>query len=595
MTFELEDLKEHNSDLLSLLTEHLPDMLWVKDLDGKYIYANKAICDGLLMAKDIYEPIGKGDVFFALREREAHKENPEWHTFGELCFNSDQDVIDNDRAMKFEEYGNVKGKLMYLEVYKAPFYDKDGNTIGTVGAGRDITELKATQTHLEKSLGILEEQRKLLEYQANHDLLTGLPNRVLFLDRLEQSMKMADRYGTHSAIIFINIDEFKEINDSLGHSVGDKILIEVAKRMSLQMRKTDSLSRLGGDEFVVVLNEIKDIKNISAIIENGMNIFDAPFLIGENTLHISISVGVSIYPHDGKTSDELLRNADAAMYKSKSDGKNRYSYYDQEMTRKAHEKVLITTELKKAFITDELVVYYQPQIDAQRDKLVGMEALVRWQHKSMGFIYPDRFIPLAEATGMIVELDRIVMKKALQQFKEWKEAGLNPGKLSLNVAIKQLEDKGFIAFVKSLLESEECAYENIEFEVTETQIMNNPNESIEILQQISDLGISIAIDDFGTGYSSLAYLKRLPINKLKIDKSFIDNLPQDTEDVAISKTIINLCESLNLKVIAEGVETELQKDFLLENGCKFIQGYFYSRPISAENMTEYLIEKNGVK
>jgi diguanylate cyclase (GGDEF)-like protein len=593
MSFMVEDLKEHNSELLKLLTQHLPDMLWVKDLDGIYLYANQAICDGLLMAKDTQEPIGKGDVFFALRERELHKNIPNWHTFGELCFNSDIDVIKNDKAMQFEEYGNVKGELMYLEVYKAPFYDEDGKIIGTVGAGRDITKLKKNQTDLQRSLQKLDEHREKLEYQANHDVLTDLPNRVLFLDRLNQSINLAKRDTQEIALLFIDLDNFKDINDSLGHNVGDKILVQFAKRINKKVETTDTFSRLGGDEFCVVLNDIESIDFVSDFIAEIMDTSKEPFTIENNTLHIGMSIGIAIYPHDGVTYNALLRNADSAMYKAKDSGRNRYYFYDEEMTQKAKERVFLEIQLRKALVNDELIVYFQPQMNGESNKLVGAEALVRWEHPELGIIYPDRFIPLAESTGMIVQLDRIVMKKAVAQFKMWHIEGLNPGKLSINLAIKQLEEKDFVDFVKDLLKSEDCSFDKIEFEVTESQIMKNPDKSIEVLQQINDLGISISIDDFGTGYSSLAYLKRLPIKKLKIDKSFVDNLPEDIEDVAISKTIINLCETLNLKVIAEGVETSEQKDFLLKNGCTFIQGYLYSKPLNIEDMTEFLLQGRG--
>ncbi|MEA1920704.1 MAG: EAL domain-containing protein, partial [Campylobacterota bacterium] len=555
MAFELSDLKEHNSELLNLLTLHLPDMLWVKDLNGVYLYANKAICDGLLMAKDTQEPIGKGDVFFALREREAHKDKPEWHTFGELCFNSDQVVIDNNEAMKFEEYGNVKGKLLYLEVYKAPFYDKEGNIIGTVGAGRDITELKTIQLDLEKSLKSLEEQGQRLEYQANHDTLTDLPNRVLLMDRLNQSIKYSNDAKKFIAVLFIDLDNFKEINDSLGHNTGDKILIETSHRLKSKLRKSDTLSRLGGDEFCIILNDIKHISTIIEIVKNNMNLFKKPFFIENRNLHVSLSIGISIYPNDGDNALTLFKNADAALYKAKGDGRNTYSFYDEEMTSKAFEKVFLETELRKAFKQDELIAYYQPQVNTKTDKIIGMEVLTRWQHPTMGFIYPDRFIPLAEETGMIIELDRIIMQKAVLQFSKWRKKHLEPLKLSINLSIKQIETEDFIDFIKEVLDKNEISYEDIELEVTETQIMNHPQRSIKALEKIHALGISIAVDDFGTGYSSLAYLKRLPINKLKIDKSFIDNLPGDQEDIAISKAVISLCQSLNLNVIAEGVES----------------------------------------
>ena len=591
MPFKLEDIKEHNSELLSLLTQHLPDMLWVKDLDGVYMYANKAICDGLLMAKDINEPIGKGDVFFALRERELHKDRPDWHTFGELCFNSDLDVIEQDRAMRFEEYGNVKGKLMYLEVYKAPFYDKNGKTIGTVGAGRDITELKKIQTDLERTLKTLDDQRQQLEYQANHDLLTDLPNRVLFMDRLEQSIKIADTHEKKVVLLFMDLDHFKDINDSLGHDIGDELLVDFSTRMKNKLCKSDTISRLGGDEFCIILNDVENIDSVTKFIIESMKIIIEPFVISGRKLHIGMSIGISMYPDDGSNANRLLKNADAAMYKAKDSGRNTYSFYNEEMTQKAIEKVFLEAALRNALEEDELLVYYQPQINAENNTLVGMEALVRWQHPTMGLIFPDKFIPLAELTGLIVELDRIVMKKAIRQFKAWYKAGYNPGKLSINLAIKQIESDDFIPFVENLLEQENCYHKNIELEVTESQIMKNSDKSIKVLQQINDLGISISIDDFGTGYSSLAYLKKLPISKLKIDKSFVDNLPHDSEDVAISQSVIGLCKSLNLKVIAEGVENEEQKEFLVENGCNFIQGYLYSRPLSVEDMTKFLQDK----
>ena len=592
MSFQMEDLKEHNSELLKLLTQHLPDMLWVKDLDGIYLYANQAICDGLLMAKDTDEPIGKGDIFFALRERELHKDKPQWHTFGELCFNSDIDVIKNNQAMKFEEYGNVKGDLMYLEVYKAPFYDKDGNIIGTVGAGRDITKLKKIQSDLQRSLKILDEQREKLEYQANHDALTNLPNRVLFLDRLSQSIKIAQRDNKEIALLFVDLDHFKSVNDSLGHTAGDKILVDFSQRLSKKIKTTDTISRVGGDEFCIVLNDVENLESLSDFILDILNISKEMYTIQDDTIYLGMSMGIAMYPHDGVDANTLLRDADSAMHKAKDSGRNTYYFYDEQMTKKAQERVFLETQLRKALLKDELVVYFQPQMNGQTNQIVGAETLVRWEHPELGMIYPDRFIPLAEATGMIVQLDRIVMRKALSQFNKWHKEGLNPGKLSLNLAIKQLEEKDFINFVKNILVQEECSYTNIEFEVTESEIMKNPDKSIKVLQELSDLGISISIDDFGTGYSSLAYLKRLPIKKLKIDKSFVDNLPHDAEDVAITKTIINLCKSLNLKVIAEGVETLEQKDFLLNNGCAFIQGYFYSKPLDTNNMTKFLSKKD---
>jgi len=591
MSFNLSDLQENNADLLELLTQHLPDMLWVKDVDGTYLYANKAICDGLLMAKDTQEPIGKNDVFFALREREAHKDKPDWHTFGELCFNSDIDVIEQNKAMKFEEYGNIKGQMLYLEVYKAPFYDENGKVLGTVGSGRDITKLKKIQQDLEQSLKTVDQHKELLAYQANHDALTDLPNRTLLMDRLAQAVNTAKRQNTKMAVLFIDLDDFKEINDSLGHEIGDEVLIKFAKRMNKKVRKSDTLARLGGDEFCVILNNISNIEDISNFIHKCMKSIKKPFLIGNSTFYIGMSVGIALYPNDGENAKLLLQNSDAAMYKAKENAQSSYSFYNADMTQKAQERIFLEVELRKAFKQDELIVYYQPQVDALKGELIGMEALVRWEHPTMGFVYPDKFIPLAEVTGMIVELDRIVMQKAVQQFKKWHDAGLKTGTLSLNLSTKQIEEEDFTSYVENLTNKSKYKGIKLEFEVTETQIMKNPEHSIETLENLSNLGISVSIDDFGTGYSSLSYLKKLPISKLKIDKTFVDGLPHDEEDIVISKTVVSLCKNLNLDVIAEGVERVEQKDFLVANGCHCIQGYYYSHPISAEDMTEYL-QKN---
>ncbi len=590
MGFSVEELQKHNSELLKLLTKHLPDMLWVKDLEGNYLYANQAICDNLLMAKDTQEPIGKGDVFFALRERETHKNNPQWHTFGELCFNSDQEVIDNQAPMRFEEYGNVKGKLLYLEVYKAPFYDKQGNVVGTVGTGRDITELKMMQLSLEKSLKKTQEQKEQLQFQATHDSLTNLPNRILLIEKLKEAIQTAQKNIKQAVLLTLDLDHFKEINDSLGHIFGDIVLVEFANRLKEKIAPDDTLARLGGDEFCIILNHIESTEEITNYITDIMMMLKKPFLIENSTLYLGVSVGISIFPNNGQNDDTLLRNSDAAMNKAKSNGRHTYCFYNEQMTQQAYNRVFLESALRDALENDEFVVHFQPQIDAMENRLVGMETLVRWNHPSLGLIAPDKFIPLAELTGMIVYLDRIVMQKALKQFQKWHKEGLNPGKLSMNLAMKQIEEDDFIDFLKILLIQYHDVANKIEFEVTESQIMKNPEQSIKTLSQINQLGISIAIDDFGTGYSSLAYLKKLPIHKLKIDKSFVKDLPSDQEDAAISKTIINLCTSLNLKVIAEGVETLEQKDFLLSQGCRYIQGFFYSQAINAQEMTDYLIQ-----
>ena len=333
-------------------------------------------------------------------------------------------------------------------------------------------------------------------------------------------------------------------------------------------------------------------QDASRIANKILEALSRPMGVNDNVLYVSSSIGISVYPDDGMSAQNLLKFADSAMYKAKAEGRNNHQYYNATMTELAFERVVMETSLREALKKKEFTVYYQAQVDGTRDKIIGMEALVRWNHPSMGLVSPAKFIPLAESTGIIIELDRIVMKKAMTQVAKWYKAGLNPGVLAMNLAVKQLHQVDFLEVFKSLMKETECKAEWIELEVTEGQIMTNPEKAIKILTQISDLGVKLAVDDFGTGYSSLAYLKRLPIDKLKIDQTFVRDLPDDEEDAGITKAVIALAKSLNLRVIAEGVETKEQRDFLVENGCENIQGYYYSKPIPADAFEVLL--KNGL-
>ncbi|MCF6310232.1 MAG: bifunctional diguanylate cyclase/phosphodiesterase [Sulfurimonas sp.] len=361
------------------------------------------------------------------------------------------------------------------------------------------------------------------------------------------------------------------------------------------MREEDTLARLGGDEFTVLMQELEKGDDAALLAEKVIEVAAQPVYIEEHTLYVTASIGISLYPKDGTKSNELLMYADNAMYKAKEEGRNNFQFYSAEMTALALSKLVMESNMRKALENEEFVLYYQPQMNGTNDELIGMEALVRWQHPTRGLISPAEFIPLAEETGLIVELDKWVMKTAMNQVSKWYKQGLNPGVLALNLAIKLLQQKDFIDVLKKLIEETTCKTEWLELEVTESQIMTNPEHAIAKLKEVSDMKIEIAIDDFGTGYSSLSSLKRLPIDKLKIDKSFINNLPDDEEDVSISKAIIALAKSLNLKVIAEGVETEEQKTFLLENECVNIQGYLYSKPIEAVDMEKFLVKQNNSK
>jgi len=460
-------------------------------------------------------------------------------------------------------------------------YDEQNRPIKVVGASMNITSKVELIKELIKS-------KEDFAYQANHDSLTSLPNRTLLLDRLEQSIELSKREDKKLAVIFIDLDHFKEINDSLGHQVGDKVLVEISNRMTKKIRVSDTIARLGGDEFCVILNNIKDLESVSRVIESGMEVVKEPIVIDNHKLYVGMSVGVSIFPDDGEDVVELLKNADAAMYRAKENGRNGYHFYNEDMTVLATERIVLESALREALKNDEFIPYFQPQIDIKNRKIVGMELLMRWESPSMGLVSPAKFIPLAEHTGLIVELDRLVMKKAIKEFSTWYKKSLNPGRLSMNLAVKHLEADDFFDVLQDIIAVNGCCPKRLELEITESDIMNNPESSIAKLERISAMGIHLAVDDFGTGYSSLSYLKRMPINKLKIDKSFVDGLAHDEEDCAIAKTIIGLCSNLNLEVIAEGVEDQAQSDFLYKHGCNYIQGYLYAKPMKAKEMEEFL-------
>lgn len=435
------------------------------------------------------------------------------------------------------------------------------------------------------------EQMKVQErltHLAHHDNLTRLPNRSLFNDRLTHAIEKAKRSQQQVALFFIDLDQFKQINDSLGHEVGDQVLCETGARLQSSLRAEDTLARIGGDEFTIIIEDVDDPHTVASLAQKLLLAFGAPIYIGDNELFVTCSIGISIFPEDGESAGSLLRNADAAMYHAKDGGRNSYNFYTKDMTESAFERVLMETNLRRAIQNTEFTVYYQPQYHASSKTMTGMEALIRWRHPELGLVPPDKFIPLAEENGMIVEIDRIVMGIAMAQFALWHEEGLSPGYLSLNLSIKQLEKDDFFEVLHTLLEESRCKPEWLLLEVTEGQIMKDPKKAIKVLQAISDMGIALAIDDFGTGYSSLSYLKRLPIDKLKIDQSFVRDIPYNDEDVAITQAIIALAKSMQIDVIAEGVETKEQLSFLIKNDCPEVQGYLFAHPMPYDEMTELL-------
>ncbi len=565
---EITNIKEEAKELSTILEYSSNEIYIIDAKTHRYLYVNKGACKAL------------GYTNEEMLQKTVHDINP---YLGKSEITYLQKKIEQGEKILHRTVHQRKDKTEYhvqSYIYQLTYHGQDAAVIFDT----DISEIvQLAQEH--------KKQAELMEYQAYHDTLTGLPNRTLFKDRLQQVIIASKRYKQKFALLFIDLDQFKKINDSLGHHIGDEVLIETAKRFQTILREEDTLSRLGGDEFTVILKNIKTKKDIAKVAQKLINSMKKPLVTKHHTLHISSSIGISTYPDDASTQNDLIKFADTAMYKAKEEGRNNFQFYSSEMTQQAFQRVVLENSLRVAVKEKQFEAYFQPQYDAQKETIVGMEALVRWIHPHVGIIAPGEFIPLAQESGLIIEIDKLVMQQAMEQFSQWYKKGFNPGVLALNLSMRQLNENNFITDLLETMDRYNFKASWLELEVTEGQVMSNPEQSIRKLSRLNKLGIEIAIDDFGTGYSSLSYLKKLPLNKLKIDQSFIRDIPKNEDDIAITKAIIALGKSLNLKLIAEGVETKEQRDFIVQNRCEYIQGYYYSKPLKSEEITG-LLEAN---
>lgn len=563
------------------LTNNIKDVIFVLDMNLNYTYVSPSV--KVLRG---YEPeeVMKQTLYdsFALSSRDTAIRA----LYGIMALEkSGKDLIDRTLQLEVER---KDGTTVWTETKFSFVGDKNKKTVGILGVSRDITERK----HAEERI----------QYLATHDVLTGLPNRMMFSQLLNQAIESSRRHERQFAILFIDLDRFKIINDTMGHDAGDELLTEMAKRFRQSLRavdvvgrpkeRNDVVGRLGGDEFIILIEEITDLNQVAVVAQRVLSTAMKPMNILGEECRVTASIGVSVYPGDGEDELTLLKKADMAMYFAKEEGKNNVQFYSQNTQSQAFERLSIETNLRKALERNELYLEYQAKMDLKTGAITGVEALLRWKNPILGSITPTQFIPVAEETGMIVSIGRWVMKTACAQNIDWQNQGLPPVRVAVNLSLRQLMDDKLLEDIKAALDDSGMPPNLLELEITESMVMYKPERLIQVLTKIKKMGVRLALDDFGTGYSSLAHIKQFPIDTLKVDRSFIRNLSQNSEDKAIIEAIIAMGKTLSLNVVAEGVETMSQDEFLREHVCDEMQGFYFSKPVAPEQFADLLRKNN---
>ena len=549
--------------LFRAMIDQVPDYLFVKDADSRFVIVNRAVAADLGLQPD--QLMGKTD--FELHGRELAAK----------FFADEQKVISTGEALlDIEEYVvDPSGKKQWLSTSKVPLRNDQNVVIGIVGVSRNVSDRK----HAEDQI----------RFMALHDVLTGLPNRSLLMDRLTQALLQADRSHSRATVIFIDLDNFKLVNDSLGHNAGDLLLKVVAERMVGCVRATDTVARLGGDEFVILLTDQDTSSAIPAgILDDLRTAIAVPIPIEDQQFHVTSSIGVATFPEDGTDPETLLMNADVAMYQAKESGRDNLQFYTAEMNEAAFERRVLQEGLRGAVVGHEFELVYQPQVEIRTGAIFAVEALVRWHHPKLGVILPTKFIPLAEESGLIVPLGDWVLREACRQNKAWQDAGLPAISVCVNVSARQFREKSWVTRVSDTLRETGLDPKYLELELTESVLMHDVPGAVAAMLELGALGVHFSIDDFGTGYSSLSALKSFPVARLKIDRSFVRNLAGDANDRKIARAVISLGQKMNMKVIAEGVETDEQLAFLQDSDCDEIQGYHFSKPVASKAITAML-------
>ena len=549
--------------LAGAVLQHTQDAILVTDAENRIVNVNPAFEWTTGYSRD--EVLGEDPRLLSSGEHDAEFYRAFWE---QLLRTGSWEGEIHDR----KKSGEVYPKWMNVTTIK----DAQGRLSHYVASFRDLSEFKATQ--------------KRLEHLAHYDTLTGLPNRGLLIARLEQALSLAHRNRWTLAVIFIDLDHFKEVNDSLGHSTGDRLLAEVGKRLLHCVRESDTIARLGGDEFVIVLDNVASPGAISEVVTKLRNALGAPVNLDGYELYITASMGISLYPEDGRNPEVLLRNADSAMYHVKKEGRNNWSAYSETMNEQSHRRLQLSSGLRRAIDENQFSLVYQPQLDLATRSVCGAEALIRWEHPELGMISPIEFIPLAEDTGIIEAIGEWVLHEASRQFTRWRDQGLRLPRISVNVSARQFNNANFIERVEQLVQKYRLAPGCLDLEITESLLVRTDARLLSGIQRLCAIGVGFSIDDFGTGYSSLTYLKRFPISMIKADRSFVKEIPDDRDNVEITAAIISMSHKLNMRVIAEGVETDQQLAFLSEQGCDAIQGYLFSRPLAPAAFEAFIRE-----
>ena len=545
------------------LTELSSDWYWEMDADLRFTYVSEGIRKVRGVSPETL--IGKRrwdskDIVGSDEEMAQHRKTMEAH-------------------LPFRDFvlarTNPDGGITHVSHTGRPIFDEQGNFRGYRGVARDITARVRAEADLAR--------------MAHFDSLTGLPNRALLQARLKRAMARADRGQTLLAVMFLDLDQFKEINDSLGHAVGDAVLKEIALRLESCLRSTDTVARLGGDEFTILLEDVRSVDEVSRVAEKVLRGIAERAEVAGHELHLSTSIGVTVYPLDDHDADALLRNADLAMYHAKQEGRNNVQFFSQDMSERTEKRVDLLGRLRGAIGRNELQLYYQPQVDVRSGGVIGVEALLRWNDPERGLVPPMQFIPLAEDTGLIVPIGEWVLREACAQGRRWLDAGFGPLNMAVNLSPRQFRQKGLVQLVAAVLAETGLPPACLELEITESTMMHRAEEAASGLRDLHALGVQISLDDFGTGYSSLAYLHRFPVQTLKVDQSFVRDIKSDRDDAAIVSTVITLAKQLNLKSLAEGVETKEQLAFLRARGCDSYQGFLFCRPLPAAEVGAILL------